>query len=667
MKAQSAGKAAREEKKIRVLYADDTPLDVDLIHAALDRAPGFELCACTTPAEMDARLAQGGWDIVVTELGVFGWGTFGLLDRIRESHPTIPVAIVAGSGPDDVAAEAIRHGAVEFIRKSDVDPRDLPRLLRHLIDKHRLAWGNLLLERDHRRIEGRMMATEERLRILDMAAESAANGIVITDCAGGILWTNAAFVRQTGYTREETAGKTPRILKSGRQNRAVYDALWKTILGGNAWQGELVNRRKDGSLFTEEMTITPLRGAGGTITHFIGISVDVSEERRLRGQLAQAVKMESIGQLAGGIAHDFNNLLQAILGYAELLRSGLKDEDPRAADVDQIRTAARQAADLTRQLLAFSRRQLIKTEPLDLNAVVKGTARLLQRVIGEHIRLDLQLADDLHPILADPGQVESIIMNLAANARDAMPDGGRLTLATRTVTFQELDLSCFADARSGRFACLSVTDTGVGMDADVLSHIFEPFYTTKAIGKGTGLGLSTVHGVVHQHGGWVHVYSEKDQGTCFKIYLPTIDQAPQPPAETGPEPRSASEKHILIVEDEDSICQLAARVLREGGYRVTMAHSANEARIAFQARGGEIDLLFCDVVLPDQNGVMLVESLLQMRPGMRVLMVSGYPDDFARWETIRERGYPFLQKPYPARDLVRIVRGVLETGATPKA
>lgn len=666
MKAQTAGNAAGDGRKTRVLYVDDTPLDVDRVHAALERAPGFELCTCTTPAELEAQTARGGWDIVVTELGVFGWGTFGILDRIRESHPRIPVAIVAGAGPDDLAAEAIRHGAVDFIRKSEVDPRGLPRLLRHLIEKHRLAWGNRLLEQDQRRIEGQMMATEERLRLLDMAAESAANGIVITDRSGGIVWTNAAFARQTGYSREETTGKTPRILKSGRQSRAVYDALWRTVLDGKTWQGELINRRKDGSLFTEEITITPLCGAGGEITHFIGISVDVSEERRLRSQLAQAVKMKSVGQLAGGIAHDFNNLLQAILGYAELLRSGLKDDDARAADVDQIRAAARQAADLTRQLLAFSRRQLIKTEPLDLNAVVKGTARLLKRVIGEHIRLDLQLADDLRPILADPGQVESVIMNLAANARDAMPDGGRLTLATRTVTFQERDLACFADARSGRFACLSVTDTGIGMDAEILSHIFEPFYTTKAIGKGTGLGLSTVHGVVHQHGGWVHVYSERDQGTCFKIYLPTVDQAPQPAVEAGPVPRSTSEKHILVVEDEDGICQLAARVLREGGYRVTMAHSANEARIAFQACGGEVDLLFCDVVLPDQNGVMLVESLLRMRPGLRVLMVSGYPDDFARWETIRERGYPFLQKPYPARDLVRIVRGVLETGATPK-
>ncbi len=761
MKTLVDGKADGDPDLVRVLYVDDTLLDVDRVHAALDAVAGFELCGCTTPGEMESRLARGGWSLLVAELGVFGWGTFGLLDRLRDSHPDLPVAIVAGAGSDELATEAVKRGAVDFIRKADIDPRSLPRLLRHMVDKHRLQQGNRLLEHerdllfansmdllavagfdgrfrvlnpawqrtlgwspeemsgmpwihlvhpdDHaasievdRRLLGgepvanfrnrcrhkdgnyrtiswnsvplsserlifavardvtEKMETEERLRLLDMAVESADNGIVITSRSGIILWVNAAFTRQTGYARGEVIGRTPSLLRSGRHDASFYEAMWRTIIDGGVWRGELVNRRKDGSLFTEEMTITPLRGADGEVSHFIAIKVDVSEERRLRDQLAQAGKMESIGRLAGGIAHDFNNLLQAILGYAELLRSGMKEEDSAVADVEQIRSSAKQAAELTRQLLAFSRRQLIRTQPLDINTIVRGTGRLLQRVIGEHIRLHLELAENLRPIMADPGQVESVIMNLSSNARDAMPDGGRLTIATRAVSFQEQDLAFYADARPGRFICLSVTDTGTGMEPEVLRHIFEPFYTTKAMGKGTGLGLSTVHGILHQHGGWVHVYSEKGQGTCFKLYLPTVDQPAAAAPDTGSEPKQAGERHILIVEDEDGICQLAARVLRERGYRVTMAHSAGEARLAFQSCNAAFDLLFCDVVLPDQNGVALVDSLRRLKPDIAVLMVSGYPDEYSRWETIRERGYPFLQKPYPAREMLRVIRGLLE-------
>jgi PAS domain S-box-containing protein len=509
-------------------------------------------------------------------------------------------------------------------------------------------------------------ASKARLRFLELTVDSADNGMVVTDRDGVVLWANQAFSRQTGYPRDDIVGQTLRILRSGRQDRAFYTSMWQTLAAGRVWRGELINRRKDGTLFAVEMTATPVRGADGGLTNFVAVTTDVSEARRLRDQAAQAARMECVGRLAGGVAHDFNNLLQSILGYAELLRTGMKDGDPALADVEQIQTSARQAADLTRQLLAFSRRQLIRTEPLDLNTVVERVVPLIERVVGEHIRLHLDLAADLDRVQADAAQIESVIMSLAANSRDAMPGGGRLTIATRAVVFQPQDLAFYADACPGRFVCLSFTDTGTGMAPDVLQHIFEPFYTTKGVGKGAGLGLSTVHGTVYQHGGWVHVYSEKGQGTCFKLYLPTVNAPGSATPEAVEDPRPSAGKHILVVEDEDAICQLAARVLQDHGYRVTMARSAAEASIAFRACRGEVDLLFCDVVLPDRNGVALVESLLQVKPGISVLMVSGYPDDFARWETIRERGYPFLQKPYPARELLRAVRQQLDPEPTPK-
>ncbi len=501
------------------------------------------------------------------------------------------------------------------------------------------------------------IAADERIRQLEAAVEAAANGIVITDADGRIQWVNAAFSQMTGYSREEAIGQYPRLLKSGRHEAAFYEQMWATILRGEVWRGTLVNRRKDGTLYTERMTITPLRRPDGSIERFIAIKEDVTEAEALREQLSQAARMESVSRLAGGIAHDFNNLLQTILGYLEFVTARFPDGDPGRADVETIRAAARQATDLTRRLLAFSRRQIIEPRPINLNDLLRGLADLIRRVIGEQIEVVLQLDDALAPVMADPGQVETVVMNLAANARDAMPQGGRLTITTRAVAFQPEDVAIFADARPGTFACLSVSDTGPGIPEEVRRHIFEPFFTAKGWGRGTGLGLATVYGIVHQHGGWIHVYSEPGQGACFRIYLPTA--GPQPVPAAPPPPPAAKERHILVVEDETSIARLAVRVLGGAGYRVSVAHSAAAARALFAEIGPSINLIFCDVVLPDGNGVDLADELRRQRPDIAVLLVSGYPDDYSRWEAIRERGWPFIQKPYSTSDLLAEVARAL--------
>lgn len=507
-------------------------------------------------------------------------------------------------------------------------------------------------------------AADERIRQLEAAIEAAANGILITDADGRIQWVNAAFSAMTGYSREEVMGQYPRLLKSGHHDVAFYEQMWTTILHGQVWRGTLVNRRKDGSLYTERMTITPLRRADGSIARFIAIKEDVTEAESLREQLSQAARIESLSRLAGGVAHDFNNLLQTILGYLELVTERCPENDPRRADLETIRSAARQAADLTRRLLAFSRRQIIEPRPTDLNELLHGLVDLIRRVIGEQIHVELHLDPMLAQVMVDPGQIETVVMNLVANARDAMPHGGRLIISTRAVTFQEQDVAIFADARPGAFACLSISDTGPGIPEEVRRHMFEPFFSAKGGGRGTGLGLATVYGIVRQHGGWMHVYSEPAQGACFRIYLPraiTERVAITPPPKPTPAPR-----HILVVEDEVNIARLAARVLASAGYRVSVAHTATAARALFATHRDTIDLIFCDVMLPDGNGVDLVEELRRTRPSIAILLVSGYPDDYSRWETIHERGWPFIQKPYPSSELLAQVASLFSAAeATP--
>ncbi len=502
-----------------------------------------------------------------------------------------------------------------------------------------------------------MLAVEAQMRELAAAVEAAANGIVITDAEGRILWANPAFSAMTQYSGEEVIGQNPRILKSGRQDEAFYRVLWSTVVGGSVWRGTLVNRRKDGELYTEQMTITPLRGENGQISRFIAVKEDVTEMQRLREQLAHAAKMESIGRLAGGVAHDFNNLLQTISGFSELLIARLPETDEKRKDAEMIQAAARQAADLTRRLLAFSRRQIIEPRPLNLNEIAHSTVELSRRVVGEHIEVVENLDDATPSVVADPGQIQSVILNLIVNARDAMPDGGRIIVSTRPASFAKKEANELGGL-PGRFACLSVADTGPGIPDEVRAHLFEPFFTTKGGGRGTGLGLATAYGIVEQHKGWIHVYSEKGYGACFRVYLPAAELSAQPLSPPPPpcEPSVPSARLILVVEDDENICHLAACSLIGHGYRIELARNVAEARKVWERRGMDVDLLFCDVVLPDGNGVDLVNEFLRRRPDVPVLMVSGYPDEYARWETIRERGFTFLQKPYPVAEMLRAVR-----------
>ena len=378
----------------------------------------------------------------------------------------------------------------------------------------------------------------------------------------------------------------------------------------------------------------------------------------MQAQLLQAQKMDSIGTLAGGVAHDFNNLLTVIVGHSDFAMSVLEKDHRAFPSLREIHRASMRAADLTHQLLLFGRRQPMELVPLNLNATIEGLLKMLKRLIGEDIRIETGLAPDLWSVRADAGNMEQVVMNIVVNARDAMPAGGRLTIRTANAAIDERYCALFSFARPGRFVCLSISDTGIGMPQEVLSHIFEPFFTTKEMGRGTGLGLSVVYGIVKQHEGWITVKSEPEKGTAFSVYLPVAPGEPAENEEVGVSLASfrGQGQRILVVEDEEAIRLFVESALRENGYLVTSAVDATSALKAFESGSGAFDLVLSDVVLPDKNGVDLVETLRSRNPGLRVLLSSGYTDDKSQWVKIRARGYHFIQKPYTLISLLRVVK-----------
>jgi PAS domain S-box-containing protein len=495
---------------------------------------------------------------------------------------------------------------------------------------------------------------EETLRLQGAALNAAATAMVITDRHAEIVWVNPAFTALTGYSTSEALGRNPRdLVKSGAHNSAFYAELWETLLAGGVWRGEMINRRKDGSRYPEEQVITPVRDSKGEITHFIAIKRDLTDEKRVAVRHLQSQKMETVGRLAGGIAHDFNNLLTVINGTADLALTVMRQEDPLREDLEQIHGAGTRAAALTRQLLAFSRQQIMKPTVLDLNAVIENMRAILPRLIGEHIALMIVPARPLGSVLADPGQIEQVILNLAVNARDAMPDGGTLTIETRDV--EGLSTS------SGPHVMVTVSDTGIGMDEATQLKIFEPFFTSKEHGKGTGLGLSTVDGIIRQSGGSILVDSALGKGTTFTIYLPRVPgvASSSQPAPTG---RAVpGTETILVVEDETMLCHLAARVLRSAGYTVLTAGSAEAALLALERQDRPVHLLFTDVVLPGMNGRELATRVVAAHPDVRVLYTSGYADDAILRLHVRDEATHFVGKPYTAAQLTQRVREALDS------
>lgn len=391
---------------------------------------------------------------------------------------------------------------------------------------------------------------------------------------------------------------------------------------------------------------------------------DIAEHKRLESQLRQAQKMEAIGLLAGGIAHDFNNILTAIQGYTDLALTEIQEDNPLYQDIKEIQKASMRAANLTRQLLLFSRRQPMEFTPLDLNKVINDLIKMLNRLIGEDISLTTDLASDLWTVKGDAGTNEQVIMNLVVNARDAMPKGGEIAIKTENLYIDEEYCKNCRDARPGRFVCLSVRDTGVGIDQSIIDRIFEPFFTTKEVGKATGMGLSVVYGIVKQHKGWVNVESSPGKGSIFRIYLPAVsiesEEKEKEKESVSLEELIGKGERILIVEDEESVKEFTKRALSKNRYVVFTATNVQEALDIFQKEKGNFDLIFSDLLLPNGEGPELLEEILKLKPKISVLLTSGYSDEELDRSAIHKGDYPYLQKPYSISDLLRVVRDALK-------
>ncbi len=518
-----------------------------------------------------------------------------------------------------------------------------------------MAYGMFALKRDM----ARRRQAEEARALLGMAVEQTADAIIITDPKGVIQYVNPAFQRITGYTGEEVVGENTRFLKSGKHDPGFYREMWSVLQRGEVWSGRFENRRKDGALYEEEAAISPVRDASGRIVHFVAVKRDVTRERQMEEQLRQSQKMEAIGRLAGGVAHDFNNLLTAITGYSDLLLHRVEGDSPLRGDIELIRKAGERAASLTRQLLAVSRRQVLLPKVLDLNTVVAGMEAMLRRVIGEDISLSTVPAPDLWRTKADPGQVEQVLLNLAVNAREAMPKGGHLTIETRNIV---LDGGPGAEASSGpeRMVMLSMNDTGRGIDDETMKHIFEPFFTTKKKGEGSGLGLSIAYGIVSQSGGNIAVSSEVGRGTSFRVILPATEEPIEEEVQEAPVGPLRGNETVLLVEDEETVRTLVRKVLSRRGYTVIEARDGIEGVETAVRESGPIHLLLTDVVMPRMGGRALAERVTSLRPGIRVLYMSGYSEDAIAHHGIPEDGADFIQKPFTPEALERKVREVLD-------
>jgi len=641
---------ADHSRGLRVLIVEDSLEDTALLLRELQRA-GYDVVheRVDTADTLDAALASPPWDLVISDYSMPGFTGVAALERVRQRDPDVPFIFVSGTIGEDVAVDAMRVGAHDYVLKGDLR-RLVPAIQRELRDAH--------MRRERRRAEEALRASEERFR---KVFQFSPVGIAISTLDEGILLeANDAYLAMIGHARDEAIGKSARELSVWREPAELVELVKMVRERGSLHSIDKVIWTKRGEA-RHVLASLDLLALGGEQC-LLALVLDVTEHRRLEQWFHQAQKMEAVGRLAGGVAHDFNNLLTVITTCTALVLEDAPAEDPRRGDLEEVQKAAAAAAALTRQLLAFSRQQVLQPQTLDLNEVLAGVEQMLKRLIREDIDLVTVPGADPWPVTADLGQLEQVIVNLVVNARDAMPRGGKLTLETANAEMDDAYVREHGYARPGHYAMLSVSDTGVGMDAATRARVFEPFFTTKEPGHGTGLGLATVYGIVKQSGGFIWVYSEPGHGATFKVYLPRVEAAAERGAKRAPAsgvvPRGS--ETVLLVEDAEALRGAARQVLERQGYTVIDAPDGEAALRVAERHRGEIHLLLTDVVMPKLSGRELAERLAAVRPGLRVLFTSGYSDEaVVRHGEIRP-GAGYLQKPFTPDSLARKVREVLD-------
>jgi len=669
---------------LKILIVDDNPAHRQILKAPLE-AQRHQVVEAEGGAEALKILGEDSFDVMISDILMPSMDGYRLCFEARQNPRLRDLPIILYSSgylspsQEDVS---LRSGAIAFLEQP-VSPERLQQVLLEVTALPASAPAALpgealsALKRYSEglitRIEEKTFELQRRTEELEASeekfrqiAENSQEVFFTTNTEfTQILYVSPAYDAIWGQPGTELAQNPERWMNAIHpEDRDGIQALMKASSmtpGRFAWDYRII--RPDGSIRNLRSRGFPIRDRAGRVTRFSGIVEDVTERKNLELQLFQAQKMDAVGRLAGGVAHDFNNLLTAINGYSELGLQRLNERDPVYQDMKEILKAGERAAGLTRQLLAFSRKQILQPRILYLNAVVIETERLLKRLIGEDVELLMILGKELGNVKADPGQLEQVIINLAVNARDAMPDGGRLLIETANVDLDEDYALHHRDVKPGRYVMLAVTDSGTGMPDSVKDHLFEPFFTTKEPGKGTGLGLATVHGIVKQSGGHIGVYSEVGRGSTFKVYLPRIDVPPDAPR--ADEERSGGlrgSETILLIEDEAVVRKLARTVLANAGYKVLEARRGEEALLLAEKYPGSIHLALSDLIMPGMNGMELARRLEPIKPGLRTVFMSGYTDAAILGGGILGLEIPFLGKPFTATALLRKVRESLNTG-----
>jgi hypothetical protein len=630
--------------QFRILLIDDSSDDRVLIRRALKQEfEAVEVHEVGDAEALERALNAKPFDLVITDYNLGFTDGFTLLDALKAQWPDCPVILCTGTLSEEIAVAALRKGLDDYVLKDPQHFLRMPAAVRSAVE--------------HARQRAAARAAEVRYQAL---FEGAPVGLVRSLPDGRILAANPAAARIWGYPDVASFLRiNSRELYTDPEDRGRLMAILESQ--DTVHNFEIHGRRGDGTLAWVTASVGLVRDAGGCVLHCEWSFQDITERKQLEAQLRQAQKIEAIGQLAGGIAHDFNNLLTVIGGRSSLLLLKLRPDDPARREVDLIEKTTQRAAGLTRQLLAFSRKQVLEPKPLDLNALVAGVAPMLKRLIGEHIEVAIVPGSGLGHVMADPGQVEQVIMNLVVNARDAMPDGGMVKIETASREVQEAALHAQGHVPPGRYVTLSVQDRGCGMDSPTLEQIFEPFFTTKEPGKGTGLGLSTVHGIVHQSGGYIGVDSALGCGTTFTIYLPRITEPVNATEASKVSPRDLMRgtETVLLAEDDEEVRRLASEILKTCGYTVLETGDPLEALSIGERRNGAIDLLLTDMVMPAMPGSELAQRLGTTCPGLRVLYMSGYTDEMIAAAAASEPARALLRKPFTPHDLARKVREAL--------
>lgn len=635
----------------RILYIEDSADYATMVPRTLEGGrPDFKFTVIDTLPGIEKALAGGAFDLVLSDFNLKGFDARDVIKKRNLLAPDLPLIVLTGALPDETAVELLKLGADDYILKDRI--ARLPAAIDNATNKHAL---DLALKAARWEVE------ENAARFRDIF--DASSDLIFTVSAGGAISSaNPAFHAAICPAAGPGACCNITEITAEQKKEAFLAAITKAAAELKPVHLETVFLSSAGKAIEADGTLYPRVKTGDGI-YIQGLFRDVTAQRSIEAQFRQSQKMEAVGRLAGGIAHDFNNILGAIEGYATLTLNALKDEDPIRPDIEEIRKAVARAAALTRQLLVFSRKTALQKKICSAGAIIENLQSMVKRIIGEDIRLEIELQPELPQMMADASQIEQLLVNLLVNARDAMPGGGdiKLRALARTLERQEIKSPAVPET-GGDFIVISVKDGGLGMSRETLEHIFEPFFTTKEKGKGTGLGLATVYGVVKQHNGWIEVASSPGQGAEFTVYLPACPGVEKPPAEQKNHTYTAAgtAARILIIEDDDALRNLANKALKEAGHAPETARGAAEGLEIFRGARGEFDVIFSDLVLGDRKIIDVVDEFTKINPRAKFIFTSGYLDDKTNLDLIAARGYKFIPKPYALDALLKAIQEALK-------